>query len=432
MRYLKTLFVLGLCLSLSLPLKAEDDPNLKKLIEEALQQNPMLQEAKHRLDAAHYKIPQAGSWDDPMLMVMVEDIPLAKYGSPQNSMTMIEAGIEQRIPFPGKKQTAKIKSTIEAKGYAYELDHAQSEIIWQLRDTYYQLYLVTRSIGIFQRNQGLASSAVQTDQTKLSADLSTQQDVLRSQIERDELGKEILDLQKDKQMLQAKLNTLMARDVRTPISLPKRLGLARLPYSNAELVNRMLQQSYLLKANEQWVEAAKKEHRMAKLDYYPDFDVGLFYRKYDLLEREPGMGEDFMKATVKIPLPIFAGTKQSNRVRETASQYQETIAKKTKTENDLRYELEETLAELNRASKVYSLVAGRLLPQARIAVDNAQVAYQAGKVQFTDILLNLQKVFRYEKDLLQAEVDHARARAKLLFLIGESEYFKETNHEVEK
>ncbi|MBI2336050.1 MAG: TolC family protein [Deltaproteobacteria bacterium] len=421
MRYPKIFLWIGLCLLASFQLKAEDDPNLKKLIEQALQQNPMLQEAKHRLDAAHYKIPQAGSWDDPMLMVMVEDIPLAKYGSPQNSMTMIEAGIEQRFPFPGKKSTAKAKSTLEAKGYGYELDQARNEIIWQLRDTYYQLYLVTRSIGIFQRNQGLASSAVQTDQTKLSADLSTQQDVLRSQIERDELSKEILDLQKDKQMLQAKLNTLMARDVRTPINLPKRLGLARLPYSNAELVNRMLQQSYVLKANEQWVEAAKKEHRMAKLDYYPDFDVGVFYRKFDLLEREPGMGEDFMKAAVKIPLPIFAGTKQSKRVRETASQYQETLAKKTKTENDLRYELEETLAELTRAAKVYSLVAGRLLPQSRIAVDNAQVAYQAGSVQFTDILLNLQKVFRYENDLLQAEVDHARARAKLLFLIGESE-----------
>ncbi|MEK7851788.1 MAG: TolC family protein, partial [Deltaproteobacteria bacterium] len=49
--------------------------SLKALIDEALQNNPEIKASRERWEAAKAAIPQARSWEDPVLSVMFDKIP---------------------------------------------------------------------------------------------------------------------------------------------------------------------------------------------------------------------------------------------------------------------------------------------------------------------------------------------------------------------
>ena len=79
------------------------DPVLTSLIDEALKNSPEIQASSARIDAAKYRVPQAGSLPDPMFMFgyQNEGFDRYSYGQEQGSQWMFSA--TQQFLFPGKR-----------------------------------------------------------------------------------------------------------------------------------------------------------------------------------------------------------------------------------------------------------------------------------------------------------------------------------------
>ena len=59
-----------------------------------------------------------------------------------------------------------------------------------------------------------------------------------------------------------------------------------------------------------------------------------------------------------------------------------------------------------------------VLPQARLTVESALVAYQVNRVDFFTLLDNQMTVFNYEIACVSAVVNQAKALAEIEFVIG--------------
>ena len=75
---------------------------LNGFIEDALQTNPILLEANHKINVFKETPPQVGSLDDPMLQLGLMNIPVDSFSFSRQAMTQKQLTVTQKFPYPGK------------------------------------------------------------------------------------------------------------------------------------------------------------------------------------------------------------------------------------------------------------------------------------------------------------------------------------------
>ena len=89
---------------------------LRQLVDEALRNNPEIQASLHQADAAHARVGQAGTLDDPELTYMREEMPGFRWN--QSEMQKVE--LMQMIRFPSKLSKQNELAEIRAEHSHHE------------------------------------------------------------------------------------------------------------------------------------------------------------------------------------------------------------------------------------------------------------------------------------------------------------------------
>ncbi|MGB2990929.1 MAG: TolC family protein, partial [Candidatus Zixiibacteriota bacterium] len=156
---------------------------LDSLVAQTLRANPDLAAAKLRYQAFEAKVPQAGSWPDPMFKTVFSNLPTDSWAMDRTPMSGIELMFTQKIPFPGKLGLKKDATRSMARKAEKEYESAEDFVISELKQNYYRLHLLDRSIGITQNNKLLLEGFAGIAQTRYSVGKGVQQDVLKAQVE---------------------------------------------------------------------------------------------------------------------------------------------------------------------------------------------------------------------------------------------------------
>src|SRR5208283_5044287 len=121
---------------------------LGELIKAAEESNPEIKSSAQAAAASKAMIPAAGALPDPM--VKFENMgnlipPTLMKGDPSSGRTY---GIEQEIPFPGKRGLKENIAAVEAesKQWSHELVHLK--VMSELKQAFFDLYLIHKSIEI--------------------------------------------------------------------------------------------------------------------------------------------------------------------------------------------------------------------------------------------------------------------------------------------
>ena len=118
---------------------------LNDLVQEALQNNPEIQAATQRLEAAKAVIPQVQTLPDPKVNLEYRDV--------ESRETMY--GASQEFPFPGKLRLKGEVASREAERAEQEYQAVRLKVVAALKEAYYDLHFVHKSIEVVEKNKDL-------------------------------------------------------------------------------------------------------------------------------------------------------------------------------------------------------------------------------------------------------------------------------------
>jgi outer membrane protein TolC len=387
---------------------------LEGLISEALERNPEIIAARNRWMSAQEIVRARKSFPDPRLSYtyFVESIE-TRVGPQQNII-----GAKQTIPFYGKRDLRANVAAKEAESLKESYEAVKSEVIRQVKRSFYDLFYVSTIIDITQREKELLKRFERIAMTKYATGGGSQQDILKIQVEISKLQDRLLTLSDHEQTAGAILNILVNRPADRPLGKPQVPKLRRFFLRQEELFTLAKENRPELQAAEARIEESEVAYKLSKRNYFPDLTVGVNYIE---VGDRPGYvedeGKDAFTVTASINLPLWYG-KLSSQVK---SAFKRTRARQSTYHNVLNrtlFEVKDNYFKIQTARETVELYKNVLIPQAEQSMKSAEAGYISGIVSFLDLLDAERVLLKIHFDYWKAYTDYLKRIADIERAVG--------------
>jgi outer membrane protein TolC len=274
------------------------EPSLKlhTLVEEAFQQNPEIQVAKHRWEAIKATIPQVQSLPDPVIGFGYRGPDIMREGRVQ---------VQQALPFPGKLGLKGEVASKAAEQVNQTYRAVQLRVLAQVKIAYYTLHFAQESINVVKKNLMILKELEKTAEVRYQVGKGIQQDVFRAQVELSREMERLTSLEQELQSVGAEMNRILNRPPTAPLGTPEEPELTPLIYTLEDLSALVKKKSPLLHVQAHGIERSQSALALAQREYYPDFFVSLGAMQSF---RSDEMQDAFGMFGIKVPL--YYATKQ--------------------------------------------------------------------------------------------------------------------------
>ena len=402
------------CLLLTLifipvPAFAQETTFLSSLIDEARRNNPEILAYQKRVKAKEHRAKVEGALDDPQLKVEVMDIPGDKPFNLSDSM-QTRYTFNQMLPFPGKlslKQKAAMKEVLMV---ASEAQNKELEIVAMLKATYFDYAFLVESIKITKEIKEILSQIADIAGARYGANLASQQDVIKSQVELTMLQNELISLEAEKDVVVARINSILNQDTATPLGKPEDIKTYKASIKLDDLIKTAIEKAPALKAMEYDIQARDVDIELNKKNYYPDFMVGVAP-----IQRNGRF--DAYDVMFGVNIPLWWG-KYDNQVSE-ARANAEILRAEFKAEQNIKtFEVREAAINVAAADRIRTVYETSLLPQADISFQSAMASYQTGKIDFLSMLDSERALKKTRIEYIKSVVEYRKNVAFLEKAVG--------------
>lgn len=346
----------------------------------ALASNPEIAVAARRVAAAEAHIPSAGALDNPVAMYRGWAVPLSKPWDFNQAQNMFS--LSQSLPGIGKRtlRTSIAQSDLEvAKA---RLAEARLDVQVRVRKAFDDLLLADEEMRIHEEHVGIARQAIEAARIKYAVGKVSQQDILKAQVELTALAGHMIRFDRDAGVARARLNALMGRDAAAPLHVRGQFAvLADLPDAPA-LERLALQSRPDLMAARDTAERSRKEQRLAKKAFTPDFTVS---GGYMLMAPNSTFRNNYM-VEGSMTLPWLNRQKNNADIAEATARATEQDAELDAMRNSAFRQIGEALAEVRAAQRFARLYQDQLRPQAEATLQSSVIAYENDKTDFLNLL----------------------------------------------
>lgn len=388
--------------------------SLDDLIAEALQNNPEIQAAERMVDAKRAVAPQQRTLPDPTVSGgwagnIVPPFSI-QTGDPSSARML---GFSQEIPFPGKLSLRGHIADTEAEAELWNHQRVRLSVISNLKQTYYDLFFINKSIEIVQKDKDLLEKLAKVAEARYSVGKGMQQDVIRAQVEISRLLERLTLLEQRKGVAEAMLRSILYRPPDAPIGDPVEVLKIEVPYSLTELKSIAEANSPELKSQEREIDKNQLALNLAKKEYYPDFGVGFTYFN------RPQMPEMYgVNFTAKVPLYFWK--KQRYGVEEAASGLVSSKKRNEAVKANLFFKVKDQYLAMKASERLMDLYSKAIVPQSTLALDSSLSGYQVGHIDFLSMLSNFLTVLDYELNYYDSLTNYQKALARLEEILGVS------------
>jgi outer membrane protein TolC len=424
MKNLRT-FALLILLSLSsaavwaeeVKLPAEE---LTLLIDTALANNPELKSSQARWQMFTGKAKQASTLEDPMFMFKLQNMlvrePFVFNKDPQSARVI---GISQQLPFWGKRAIKQEVANLEAESYKWAIEERKLELARMVKETYYQIWAVDKSMEIVNKNLRILADFVTIAESKYSVGQGVQQDIYKAGLEKSKMLDMQINLQQQRKSLEANLNYLLYRSGNTPVGAVADFALPQISLSTEQLNQTALETRPQIKSLASLASKGEASHRLAQKEFYPDFNLSFEYMFKDAINTsmitDPGYDMFTLGVTFNLP---FQQQKRHAMIAESTSETTMATEELSGLKNTISYTINDTLAQLDRRRKLVELYKGGIIPQAEQSLESAVISYRVNKVDFLTLLDGRMSLFTYERELYESQAEYMMGLAKLEAAVG--------------
>ena len=401
---------------LALPLYGQEQrqESLEALINEALKDNPQLRAARNRTEAAKTKINQSTSWESPQLGVEFYQVPIQSFPNPLKNNMEMDYSLQQMIPFPGKLSAMGSAAENNAEMVNQNYKALELKIIRDLKSAYYDLYLVQHKIQINIENQDLMRSFVDIARKQYEVGMGKQVDILRAQTELSTLTNNGINLLKEKQVVEAMVNTILSRPVNAQLGPVQEIEKDVPRWTFEQLQPLSLNTRPELKAMNFNVDMNKAELSLSKREYFPDVMARVMYKDMAMTSN------DYWSVMVGISIPLapWSSGKYTSKVEENEVNVRRAEEDVTYMKNMTSFEVQDALVKIQTNKNLVDLYRNTVIPQSEQTLQSTISAYQTGKTEFLMMIDAYRMVLMSKLDYYMSVMNYMSSQAALEQAVG--------------
>lgn len=438
----------------------------------AAENNPNLKSKYFQYQAALERVPQVGSLPDPQLSFGFFVMPMERYMGNQ----VAEISLMQMFPWFGTLGAAKNEMTFMAKAKFEEFNESKSMLFYEVRANWYALQLLEKEIAITKENIELLKTMEQIALTRFKSGGQSSNnsgssgngrssgnqnsnnssngmggmnmqgqsttgnpssrnmpqmgemdnmgssgsmiDVLRVQMEINELQNNLALLEDSKIPLTARFNQLLNRDKIEPVIFSDSIMAATIPISLNEIPDSIKNNNPMLKMLEQEESAYIAQGKMNQKMGLPMIGVGLQYDIFQPRANSESMinGRNMLMPMATVTIPLWR-KKYTASVRESDFMRQSVIEQKQDVSNQLMVNYEDALKDFKDADRRVKLYQDQT-SLANQVLNILIVQYTTEGSNFEEVLRMQQQLLDYRLKYLDALIDGNIAVAMMERLMG--------------
>jgi cobalt-zinc-cadmium efflux system outer membrane protein len=394
---------------------ANQPVRLESLVEEALQNNPDIKAARARWEASTKRPSQEGSLPDPTIGVRWQNVEFDRITLNEFGNSMLRFPFTQELPFPGKlslkEKVAKQKAEAQEQSYEAVLRKVTAD----LKQAYYDWYLIVKSIEITQKNKELSEKFLKISEAKYEVGLGIQQDVIRAQVEVSKFIEQLEILRQQKGVIESKINSILNRPPVDTLGAPEDLEKPALNLTAKDLYNLIEDNSPILKMREKIVESETEALNLAKKQYYPDFSIGV---SPGIMGMMGGGIQGIWEVDVGLRVPLYFWRKQRFGVQEAALELSAAREEYSSEKQDILFMVNDNYLAAKTSENLVDLYKGGIIPQSTLSLNSAISGYEVGDIDFLTLLNNLTTLFNFEIEYYRQLAQYHKAIARLEEITG--------------
>jgi outer membrane protein TolC len=393
-----------LCLVASV---AAQDLSLADMIDEALRNNPDICASQARIDAARYRIPQAKSLPDPMLMFGYQNEGFNRYtyGEMEGAQWMFSAS--QQIFFPGKRALKGEMAVRDAESLEVMHELLKLKIAARIQELYFDLFYAYKNIDLLTGKRDLLVKIEALTLSRYSTAKAMQQEVLMAQTEKYMLMEKEEMFRQKIQSIEAMLGAVLGRKQGTFFGRPMDPAYRPFLTDADQAVKMALEHSPEITSRNKMIDAAQVKLRMAEREYYPDFEVNASYFN------RSGDFKDMWSATTTINIPLYYKTKQEPAVLEAKAALAQAQGELEAVKLMIAAAVRDNLAMIRSADRLMDLYKGALIPRNAQEVELALSGYATGRTEAAFVISQVKTLLDYETLYWGQFTERGKAIARL-------------------
>lgn len=389
-----------------------EESKLQEIIDEALKNNHEIKMADARWKTSLFKVPQAKSLPDPMIMLGYQNEGWRRYtyGEMEGAQWMFS--VSQMLPYPGKLALKGEMVSRDSESLSFAAGTVRLRIIARVKELYHDLFLAYTSIDLINEKAVLFEMIEDAATSRYSSGMARQQDVLMAQTEKYMLLEREEMFRQKIQSIEAMLNSVIGRDMNSVISRQSKPAPSTYSYSMEESIRTAHENSPEIKARERMIASSETRVLMAEKEYYPDFTLAA-----SLYKRSGGF-DDMWSLTTSINIPVFYNTKQRQAVNEAKSALAESRHELEATKLMISSAIKDNFSMMKASERLVELYKSALIPKTYQDFEAALAGYVSGRVEAMTVIGRLKSLIDYETLYWGQFVEREKAIARLEAIIG--------------
>lgn len=409
----KGLFLILTVLILPLSIEAQ---TLQNYQQEAAQNNPELKAAFNRYLSALENQPQVGTLPDPEIAFAYFVSPVETRVGPQRA----RISMSQMFPWFGMLSDKRRMSDANAKAQFEQFQEQRNQMFYQMERIWSDLFAVDKNIEIARENLDIINTLLEVSISRYENGLTSQVDVLRAQIEQEDLKTRIELLMDNRELLVQQFNEYRNVDPGTELTIPDTISGPVFSSDTEELITTIKTRNPNLNKLHYAEEASREMVSLAAKEGKPSFGIGFDYiatgERTDVVNL-PENGKDAFIARASFKIPLFRKN-YSAKTRQAELNLNSVQDDLITLENKLETQLYTAIRDLNNAQLRFELYDEKQIQRIEQAINILMEAYTADASDFAEILRLQRKLLDYQLNRIQANSDAFTANSYIRYLTG--------------
>jgi len=412
MRILNTSFIL---FWLSLKLPAADVPTpLSALLDEATRNNPDILAARRGWQAATQVPSQVSTLPDPQVTVQSFSVgsPRPFAGFSNNSFAYIGFGVSQDLPYPGKLKLKGEAAQQDAAISRDKLEAVRRLVLQQVKEAYFQAAYIQQTLEVLDRNGMLLDQIERIVDARYRVGQGSQQEVLKAQLEKTKLLREVAHHHELMGTQQALLMKLLNRPPGSPEISTERLIETPLRYTSDELLEKVRSQNPEIASRQEMVKRQSLQIETARKDRYPDFSVQYMWQRTG-----PSFPSYYMLA-FNARVPIYRRRKLNPEMTQAVEELNRSQREYESQVQTAYFDVRNQYIAAETASQMLKIYREGLIPQALATYQAGLASYQTGALDFESLFSSFLDVLNFDGEYWKILMEHETALARIEQITG--------------
>jgi cobalt-zinc-cadmium efflux system outer membrane protein len=402
------------CVTLSLPAADAPPTTLATLLDEAARNNPDILAARRGWQAATQVPSQVSTLPDPQVTMQSLSVgsprPFAGYSN--SNFAYIGLGVSQDFPYPGKLKLKGEAAQQDAAISRDKLDAVRRAVLQQVKEAYFQTAYIQQTLEVLDRNGKLLDQIEKIADARYRVGQGKQQDVLKAQLEKTKLLREVAHHHELMGTQQALLLKLLNRPPGSPEITTEPLVETPLRYTSDELLEKVRAQNPEVATQQEMVKKQSLQVEIARKDRYPDFSVQYMWQRTG-----PSFPSYYM-LTFSARLPIYRRRKLNPEMTQAVEELNRSQREYESQVQTAYFDVRNQYIAAETASQMLKIYREGLIPQALATYQSGLASYQTGSLDFESLFSTFLDVLNFDGEYWKTLMEHETALARIEQVTG--------------